>query len=94
METLIGLLPLIAMLGLFYLIVFIPENRRKKKYNAMLSALSVNDEIITKGGILGKIVNLQDDFVIIQTGPDRARIKLSKNGISSVLNSSNAEESK
>jgi preprotein translocase subunit YajC len=94
METLIGLLPLIAMLGLFYLIVFIPENRRKKKYNTMLNALSVNDEIITKGGILGKIVNLQDDFVIIQTGPDRARIKLSKNGISSVLNSSNVEESK
>jgi preprotein translocase subunit YajC len=88
MEQLLGgFLPLILMLGLFYLIIFIPENRRKKKYNSMISELKVNDEVVTRGGIMGKIVNLQDDFVIIQTGPDRARLKLSKTAIANVVNS-------
>jgi preprotein translocase subunit YajC len=95
MEQLIGgFLPLILMLGLFYLIIFIPENRRKKKYSTMINALKVNDEVHTRGGIIGKIVNLQDDFVIIQTGPDRARLKLSKNAIANVVNSTDTQENK
>lgn len=77
---------MIAVIALFYLMIFIPEGRRKKKYNAMISSLKVNDEIITKGGIIGRIVNVQDDFVIVQTGPDKARIKLNKNGVGNVLN--------
>lgn len=93
MATLVQLLPLIAMLGLFYLIIFIPESRRKKKYSLLINSLKVNDEILTKGGIIGKIVNIQDDFLVLQTGPDRARIKLSKNGVSNVLNE-NTEETK
>jgi preprotein translocase subunit YajC len=48
----------------------------------MLSGLKVNDEIMSRGGIIGKIVNIQDNFVIMQTGPDKMRIKLDKNGIS------------
>lgn len=93
LQQLIGFLPLIGMLAVFYLIVFIPENKRKKKYNSMLAELKVNDEIVSRGGIIGKIVNIQDDFIIVQTGPDRARIKLSKTGISNVL-SNTAEENK
>jgi len=93
MQTLVQLLPLIAMLGLFYLIIFIPESRRKKKYSLMINSLKVNDEILTKGGIIGKIINIQDDFLILQTGPDKARIKLSKNGIANVF-SENTEETK
>ena len=85
MSALVQLLPIILMLGVFYLIVFVPENKRKKKYGSMLSNIKVNDEIVTRGGIMGKITNIQDDFVIIQSGPDRARFKLSKTGILNVL---------
>ena len=91
MGQLASLLPLILMLGVFYLVIFIPENKRKKKYAALLSNLKVNDEIMTKGGIMGKIINVQEDHIILESGPDRARIKLSKNGISTVLNSSSAD---
>ena len=72
--------------------MYIPEKKRKKKYGDMLSSLSLNDEIITKGGILGRIVNIQDTFIILETGPNRARIKLDKNGILSVLQSASIEE--
>lgn len=77
----------IIMIALFYLLVFVPENRRKKKYGSMLSNLKVNDEISSRGGIIGKIISIQEKFVILETGPDRVRIKLDKNGISYVINS-------
>ncbi|PRR76775.1 preprotein translocase subunit YajC [Clostridium liquoris] len=85
-------LPFILMLVFFYIILYIPEKKRKKKYKGMLDSLKVNDEIITKGGILGKVINVQDTFIILETGPSRARIKLDKNGILSILNPSNVEE--
>lgn len=85
------LLPFIIMIGMFYLLVFLPENKRKKKYSEMLNGLKVNDEVMTKGGIIGKLVNIQDKFVILETGPDRMRIKFDKNGISHVLNTVNEE---
>ncbi|BDB02889.1 preprotein translocase subunit YajC [Clostridium botulinum] len=72
---------LVVMLGLFYVMVFLPEKKRKKKYNEMLNSISVNDEVITRGGIIGKIVNIKEDYVIIQTGPDRVKIQASKSGI-------------
>lgn len=83
---------IVLMLGVFYLIVFLPENKRKKKYNSMLTSIKVNDEVVTRGGIIGKIVNIHDDFVIIQSGPDKARFKLSKNGISSIISAKVEEE--
>lgn len=91
MQMLTTLLPFVAMLVLFYLIIFVPENKRKKKYKAMLENLKVNDEIVTRGGIMGKVINIQDDAVIVQTGPDKAKIKLAKNGISVVFNKKEEE---
>ncbi len=89
-----NVLPIVLMLVLFYAIVFIPENKRKKKYNNMLNALKVNDEIVSRGGILGKVINIKDDYVIVESGPDRARFKLSKQGIADVLTVHEEEENK
>lgn len=94
MQTLISLVPMILVLVLFYLMVFLPEKKRKKKYEQMLANLGLNDEIMTRGGIMGRIVNIQDDYIILESGPDRARIKMSKNGIGSVIKSANAIEEK
>ncbi|MDF2882255.1 MAG: preprotein translocase subunit YajC [Clostridiaceae bacterium] len=79
------LISFVVMIGLFYLIIFVPEGRRKKKYNAMINSLKVNDEVVTKGGVMGKIVNIQDKFIILQSGPDRTRLKIDKYGVLSVF---------
>ncbi len=85
MQQLLGFLPMVAVLVLFYVMIFIPEKKRKKQYNDMLSSLKVNDEIMSKGGIMGKVINIQDDYIILETGPERARIKLAKMGIGQVV---------
>ena len=82
----VTLLPMIAVLVIFYLMVFIPESKRKKKFNSMLKELKVNDEIVTRGGIIGKIINLQEDSFTLQTGPDKIKIKFTKTSIASVIN--------
>jgi preprotein translocase subunit YajC len=91
MQSLGTIGPLILMLGVFYLVVFIPENKRKKKYAALLNNLKVNDEVMTKGGIMGKIINIQDDYIILESGPDRNRFKLAKTGIGTVIITNSAE---
>ena len=80
MNNMISLLfPFVLMIGLMYLMVFRPENKRKKQYQSMLDSLSVNDEIMTRGGILGKVIN------IIESGPDRVRLKFTRTAIGDVL---------
>lgn len=91
MQSIGTLLPLILMLAVFYLVIFIPENKRKKKYAALLSNLKINDEVMTKGGMMGKIINIQDEYIILESGPDRTRIKLAKSGIATAINVSNSE---
>jgi preprotein translocase subunit YajC len=93
MQYISTLLPFILMIGLFYLFIFLPESKRKKKYSSLINNLKVNDEIMTRGGIIGKLTNIQDKHVILETGPDRMRIKLDKNGISHVMNTT-VEENK
>ncbi|MBU3158621.1 preprotein translocase subunit YajC [Clostridium frigoris] len=86
MGQLSGVFTMVLMLAVFYLVIFIPENKRKKKYAALLNNLKVNDEVMTKGGMMGKIINIQDEYIILESGPDRTRIKLSKSGIGTVIN--------
>ena len=79
-------LPFVLMFGLMYLLLILPEKKRTKKYNEMLSTLEKNDEIITRGGIMGKIIIIEEDYVVIETSAERTKIRVSKNGISSKIN--------
>ena len=89
MQNLMAFIPMVLVFVLFYFMIFMPEKKRKKQYNDMLTSLAVNDEIMTKGGIMGRIINIQEEYIILESGPDRARIKMSKLGIASVTKSAN-----
>ena len=52
----------------------------------MLSELKVNDQVLTRGGIVGKIITIEDDQMVIQSGPDRVRFRITKNAIAQKLN--------
>ena len=79
MTLLINIGPIILMFIIFLLIV--PEKRRKKKYQSMVDELKVNDEIVTRGGIIGKISHIDDKSVTIETSSAKTKIKLDKSGI-------------
>ena len=85
-QLLATLLPLLAMFAIMYFLLILPEKKRTKKYNEMLSALKVNDEVLTRGGIIGKIITIDEDQMVIQSGPDRVRFRVTKNSIAQKLN--------
>lgn len=86
MGFVMNLLPIIAMFGIMYFLLIVPEKKRTKKYNEMIGQLEINDEIISRGGIMGKIIVLEDEYVIISTGKNNTQIKMSKNGIAAKVN--------
>ena len=83
-QLLATLLPLVAMFAIMYFLL-VPEKKRTKKYNTMLSELKVNDEVLTRGGIVGKIITIEEDQMVIQSGPDRVRFRITKNAIAQKL---------
>lgn len=69
---------------IFYAVLLVPEKKRKKKYAQMLDDLKVNDQVVTRGGIVGKVIKVDDEFMVVESGPDRVRIKMSKRAVSTV----------
>ena len=87
MEAILSLVvPFALMFALMYFLLILPEKKRTKKYNEMVSALEKNDEIDTRGGIMGKIIIVEDDYVVIETSADRTKLRITKNGIASKIN--------
>ena len=78
-----SIIMIVAMIAVFYFLMIRPENKRKKEAEQMRSAVKTGDEITTIGGIVGKVVNVKDDKIVIETSADQVRIELAKWAISS-----------
>lgn len=78
-----SILFLVIIFVVFYFFLIRPENKRKKKLNEMRSNISLGDEIVTIGGIMGKVVQVTEDTITFETGEDRVRIQVTKWAISS-----------
>ena len=74
---------MVVMLGVFYFMLFRPENKRKKEAEQMRSAVKKGDEIVTIGGIVGTVVDVKEKNIVLETGADQVRIEFEKWAISS-----------
>lgn len=63
---------------LIYFLMYRPQKKQEKAVTEMRNSLQVGDEISTNGGILGKIIQIKDDFMVIETGNDRTKLKITK----------------
>ena len=69
MDQLGSLLPLVLLLGVMYFVLIRPQQQRVKAQRALITSLSVGDEVATIGGILGRIVTIDDETATIETTP-------------------------
>ena len=76
------MLPLVLMIAMMYFLMIRPENKRKKQAEEMRNSLKKGDQITTIGGIIGKIVQVTDETIIIETSDDRVRMELTKWAVS------------
>jgi len=79
-SMLIIILPLVLM----YVILIVPQRRRDKKLRDQINSAIVGDEIVTIGGLCGKIVNIKDDEVTFETSIERTKVTIKKWGIKEV----------
>lgn len=88
MNTVATILPLILLIGIMYFLLIRPQKKREKEINAMRSGLQVGDEIITIGGICGKIVKTKDESLVIQVGADKLKFEIMRWAVSKVVEES------
>lgn len=79
------ILPLIILLLVMYFLLIRPQKKREKEVNAMRSGVQVGDEIITIGGICGKIVKTKEESLIIQVGADKVKFEIMRWAVSKVV---------
>jgi preprotein translocase subunit YajC len=77
-------LPLILMGGVFYFLLIRPQSKRAKEHSAMVAALEAGAEVVTSGGILGKVVEVSDQFLTVEIA-DGVKVKVQRHTVSQVL---------
>jgi preprotein translocase subunit YajC len=79
-----GVAPLLFIFGIFYFLLILPQQRRQKKWTAMLDSLKTGDKVVTSGGLRGTIVALKDDSVHLRVPPDNLRLEVTKASVTQV----------
>lgn len=70
--------------ALMYFMIFLPQRRRDKKAKEMLGALQVGNTVVSIGGITGKVINLKDDEVTVETSVEKTQVVFKKWAIKEV----------
>ncbi len=78
-------LSIVLMLAVFYFLLIRPQKKKEKEAKNMRDSLMVGDELVTIGGIVGKVIKIKDDEVTIETGSNKTRLTFKKWGINQVL---------
>ena len=91
-DILSSLMPMILILGVFYFLIIMPQRKKDKKNKEMLSALKVGDEIVTIGGIYGKIVRIKDETFFIESTNDKTKVLIARWAVKEVTKQTEIEE--
>jgi preprotein translocase subunit YajC len=79
-SVLTAFLPLVLIMGIFYVLLILPAQRRQKKVQEMLASLKTGDKVVTTGGLYGVIVGLEPDSVQLRIA-DQVRVKVARSAI-------------
>jgi preprotein translocase subunit YajC len=77
-------LPLIGLFVVFYFLMIRPQMKRQKEHRTMLSALSKGDEVVTNGGIAGRVEEVGEAFLTVEIAPN-VKVRVQKGAVSQVL---------
>jgi preprotein translocase subunit YajC len=73
-------LPILIMVGIFYFLVMLPQKRQRQQLQDLISGLKINDEIVTNGGVIGKIKEVKDTSFIIHSA-EKSFLEIGKSAV-------------
>jgi len=79
----LSFIPLILMFLVFYFLLIRPQQKRAKEHQAMLGSVKRGDEIITAGGLYGRVLEATEQYLMVDLG--ETKIKLSRNAVSAIV---------
>ena len=83
-SGLMGFLPLIVIFAVFYFMLIRPQMKRAKEHKQLVSQLGKGDEVITNGGLLGKITDVNDSFITLELA-ENVKIKVQRQAVANVM---------
>jgi preprotein translocase subunit YajC len=85
-NPLIGFLPLLLIVGIFYFLVFMPMQKQRKQQALLLKNLQNGSMVITTGGLVGTIISINpDDTLIIRVKPDNVKLQVSRASVTGLV---------
>ncbi|QHI73679.1 preprotein translocase subunit YajC [Aminipila terrae] len=88
-----NLLPFVLLIVIMYFLLIRPQKKKEKTVNEMRNSIKAGDEIITIGGICGKVVKVKDETIVIQVGAEKLKFEMMKWSISKVVNRDESKNS-
>ena len=92
-SLLTSIIPFIAIIAIFYLLIIRPQNKKRKETEKMLSALKKGDKVVTIGGVHGVVHSVKESTVIIKVD-ENVKMEFLRSAVSSVITPSAAKEEK
>lgn len=84
MSSLTSMLPLVLMFVVLYFVMIRPQMKKQKEHRAMIDALAKGDEVVTAGGLLGKVTKMGDAYLSVEIGTG-TEVQLQRSAIVQVL---------
>ncbi len=76
-----SLIMIVGFIALMYFMLIRPQKKQQKKEKQMRDSLQIGDEIITIGGIYGRVVSLKEDSLVIESSGDRSKIQIQRSAV-------------
>jgi preprotein translocase subunit YajC len=83
-DPFLSLLPLVLIFAVFYFLLIRPQNKRQKEHKELIANLGVGDECVTAGGVLGKVIEVKDQFIRLQVA-EGIELKVQRHTIAAIM---------
>jgi preprotein translocase subunit YajC len=80
-NPIMGFVPLILVMGIFYMLILRPQQRRQKEHKTMVQALGRGDKVLTSGGLFATIQDVKDEYFVC-TIADGVKVEIARNAVS------------
>ncbi len=84
MSSLTSMLPLVLMFVVLYFVMIRPQMKKQKEHRAMIEALAKGDEVVTAGGLLGKVAKLGEGYLSVEVSPG-VEVQMQRSAVVQVL---------
>jgi len=93
-SPLLQFAPIVVIIGIFYVLLFLPMQKQKKAQAKMLSELKNGDAVVTTGGIIGTITAVENDTLVLRVKPDNLKLQFARSAVSALFTKEAGDGSK